>query len=231
MLHEERIREAIMATQSNHLPRILAALIGLVFTAGAAAVTVPISSSDGTSWSRSNGGTGTSMPVGGPGVWNSVYTVAIPPGATNISFALSTFGVDDKGVVQLNGSTIGDAVIFIANGGAAGVGTFDFGDGGGNQPYTYVGFTPDGAVSLPDGTTNFELIAYVNDTGSSNPSSVPFPTVTVASSFNLNGTLSYDVAGGTTPAQIPTSPTWSLFLTALLLGLMAIGVVRSRRLQ
>ena len=206
-------------------PRLIVILIGLAVASGAAAVDVSVSSSDSASWARSNGGTGTAMPIGGPGVWNSRFTATIPPGATNISFTLDSFAVDDKGVVNLNGTVIGDAVIFGVNGSAAGLGTFDFGSGPGS--YTFGGFTPGAAISLPDGTTNFELTAFVNDTGTSNPSAPAFPTVTVASSFNLAGTLSYDIAGAVAP--IPTLPQWALLLMAMLVALLGISAMRPRR--
>jgi hypothetical protein len=212
-------------------PQLLVIIVGLAFASQASAVTVPVASSDSSSWARSNGGTGTSMPLGGPGVWNSRYTATIPSGATNISFTLDSFSVDDKGVVQLNGSNIGDAVIFGSNGSAAGPGIFDFGSGAGS--YTFVGFTPGAEISLPDGTANFELTAFVNDTGTSNPSAPAFAIVGVASSFNLSGTLSYDVAGAApvpgAVTPIPTLPQWGLILLAVLVALSGMGVMRFRR--
>src|SRR5688572_18734403 len=142
------------------------ALMGGIAAAGAVhAVDVTVSSANSAAWSRSDGGTGTVAQGGStPGVWNSTFATSIPPGSTAISFTLDTFGVDDKGVVQLNGTTIADATIFIANGAAGGAGVFDFGLGAGSQPYNFVGFTPGTAFPLPDGTTAFTLIAYVNDT-------------------------------------------------------------------
>jgi len=206
----------------------LLALIAIISSTQALAVSVPISSSDGASWTRSSGGTGTAMNIGGPGVWNSKYVTAIPPGATNISFTLDSFAVDDKGVVQLNGSTIGDGVIFGANGAAAGLGTFDFGLGGGSQAYNYVGFTPGAAIGLPNGTTNFTLTGYVNDTGTSNPSAPPFVTVTVASSFTLSGTLSYNT--GEAPAPVNSVPAFSLWGSLFLVLMLAVfGFTRIRR--
>jgi hypothetical protein len=98
-----------------------------------------VDSSNSAAWTRSDGGSGTTMPAGGPGVWNSRFVTSIPAGATNISFKLDTFAADDKGVAQLNGTTIGDAAVQRPNGAAAGAGTFDFGLGAGNQPYNFVG--------------------------------------------------------------------------------------------
>lgn len=203
------------------------AILGLLFlsaSAELAAVTVNVSSSDSASWARSNGGTGTAMPIGGPGVWNSVFSVTIPPGATNIAFTLDSFAVDDKGVVQMNGATVGDAVIFGVNGSAAGLGTFDFGQGGGSQPYTFQGFTPGAPTALPNGSTNFTLTAYVNDTGTSNPSAPPTSTVTVASSFSLSGSLTYDTAQAPidqTYLPVPLFSPWGLIILVGVIVLIA----------
>ena len=173
-------------------------------SAGAVVVNVPVSSSDTAAWSRSDGGTGTTgVQNSTPGVWNSTFTYSIPAGSTAISFTLDNYNVDDKGVLQLNGTTIADAVIFQANGGAAGAGTFDFGMGGGSQAYTYVGFTPGTAFPLANGTTTFTLVGLVNDTNSSSPSSTPLEFVNI-SSFGLSGTLSFDAPATSTPTATAT---------------------------
>ena len=202
-------------------------LIGLFAAENALAVTIPVSSSDSASWDRSNGGTGTAMPIGGPGVWNSQFVVSIPPGATNIAFTIDSLAVDDKGVAQVNGTTVGDAVIFGANGAAAGSGTFDYGQGGGSQPYTFAGFTPGTATGLPNGTTDVTVTVYVNDTGTSNPSAPPFDIVTVASSFNFSGSLTYDVGSAAPgPVAVTALSGWSMFLLVMLTGIL--GIARSR---
>jgi hypothetical protein len=192
--------------------------------------TVTVDSSNTAAWQRSDGGTGSSMPNGGPGIWNSRFVATIPAGATNIAFTLDTFLPDDKGVVQLNGTTIGDGVIFFGNGTAAGPGTFDFGLGGGNQAYTYVGFTPGATTAIPNGTTNFTLVVYMNDTGVSDPSSPPL-AVTSISGFSLSGTLSYDTAVAPPVAQvaIPTLSEWGMIvMVALLVGVTFVGMRRKR---
>jgi hypothetical protein len=168
-------------------------------------VDVPVSSSDTAAWSRSDGGTGTTgVQNSTPGVWNSTFTFSIPAGSTAISFTLDTYNVDDKGVLQLNGTTIADAVIFQPNGGAAGAGTFDFGMGGGSQAYTYVGFTPGAEFPLTDGTTTFTLVGLVNDTNSASPSSTPLEFVNI-SGFGVSGTLSFDAPSTSTPTATSTS--------------------------
>ncbi|HVF35990.1 MAG TPA: hypothetical protein VND91_11765, partial [Candidatus Saccharimonadia bacterium] len=115
------------------------ALLGAIALSGSAyakPVTIPVESSNTAAWLRSDGAEGTGMPPGGPGIWNTRFLAAIPPGMTNISFTLDTLLPDDKAVVHLNGGFIADAVVLRANGTAAGPGTFDFGLGAGNQPYT-----------------------------------------------------------------------------------------------
>ena len=208
--------------------RCVIALLGSIALAGSAqggVVNVPVSSSNSAAWARSpNGGTGTSN-TGGPGVWNSAFAASIPAGSTSISFTLDSFGVDDKGVVELNGVNIGDAVIFQTNGGAAGAGTFDF--GGGNAAYTFVGFTPGASTPLADGTAAFNLIGYVNDTGTSNPSAAPLQ-VAGPTGFNFFGTLTYDT-GPDSVLPIPALSGIGLALLALILAAAAaLMLTRSR---
>lgn len=167
-------------------------------------VNVPVESSNSAAWARSDGGTGTTMVSGGPAVWNSTFEVSIPPGSSAISFTLDSFSADDKGVVELNGTIIGDAVIFQPNGGAAGAGTFDFGLGGGNQAYTFVGFTPGASFPLPDGTTTFTLIVYMNDTGTSDPMAPPLSQTNI-SGFGLSGDLNFDAPATSTPTPSATA--------------------------
>jgi len=206
-------------------------IVGLTFlgmsvvsvSARAEVVNVPVSSGDQADWSRSDGGTGTTMVAGGPSVWHSTFATSIPPNSTNISFTFDSFAVDDKGVVVL-GLPIGDAVIGQPNGGAAGAGTFDFGDGSGSQAHTFVGFTPGTSFPLLDGETNFTLLVYVNNTGTSDPSADP-SDVTIAnpSSFTFSGTLTYE----TTEESVPALPGgWLMLLAA---GLLLVGSLYLRR--
>jgi hypothetical protein len=221
--------EANMRKNSSAWWILLFAIVGFCGNAQAQTVTVDVDSSVAASWLRSDGGTGTTMPAGGPGVWNSRFVVAIPAGATNIQFTLNSFFPDDKGVVQLNGTTIGDAVIFGSNGAAAGPGTFDFGLGGGNNPYVYAGFVPGSATSLPNGTTTFTLVAYINDTGVADPSSVPLATAFI-SGFSLTGTLSYvlPLVAGPAPTAVPTLSEWTMLLMITLVIVGAVVQLRPR---
>jgi hypothetical protein len=132
-------------------------------------------------------------------------------------------------VVRLNGNVVGDGLWGYTTGQAGGVGTFDFGSG--NAAYTYVGYTPGATTSLPNGTTSFAVTIYVNDTGAGdNASAVPLANVNI-STFNFDGTLTYDAPttapgpGGST--AIPTLSEWALLMLALLVGIY--GVYRVRR--
>jgi len=216
-----------MNTTTRKYTRVLLAVVALASSAYAAAVTVPVSSSNTADWVLSpGGGTGTSVPNGGPAIWNSQFSATIPAGATNIRFTLNSFTADDKGVIQLNGgSAIADDTTGVSNGAAAGAGTFDFGLGGGNAPYTFVGFTLGASSNLPDGTTNFSLRVSINDTGVTNPSAPPLSVANI-SNFTLAGTLDYDEA--TTPpvaaAPVPVMP--GLMLVMMVAFVSYIGLRR-----
>lgn len=199
---------------------LFAILLAVVPMAHATLVSVAVDTSDSADWTRSDGGTGSVIPVGGPSIWSASFSALIPTGATGISFTLDTFLVDDKGVLQLNDMTIADAIVLRANGTAAGIGTFDFGLGAGNQTYNYTGFVPGTIFSLPDGTTDITLTAYVNDTGVVDPSAPPLSVANI-SGFFLQGTLNYN-----TVSAVPIPATAWLFGSGLL-GL--VGVTRKRR--
>lgn len=212
------------ATKRKYTQLLLAA-IALASSAYAAAVTVPVSSSDTAAWSLSAGGTGTSVPNGGPAIWNSQFSAAIPAGATNIRFTLNSFEADDEGVIQMNGSAIADDTTSASNGVASGAGNFDFGLGGGNLAYTFVGFTPGASSSLPDGTTNFSLLVSINDTGVANPAAPPLAQAFI-SDFTLSGTLDYDVAIAPPVASTPVPVMPVLVLVMMCAFVSYIGLRR-----
>lgn len=166
-------------------------VLGLGGQARATEISVPVSHADTANWLRSDGGQGSSMPTGGPSVWNARFVVSVPAGASGISFKLDNFLGDDKAVVHLNGGFIADAVVTRPNGTAAGAGSFDFGLGAGNQPYVFVGYTPGTQFPLPVGTTTVTILVFLNDTGSADASAPPLP-VTVTSGFAMTGTVRYD---------------------------------------
>jgi hypothetical protein len=159
-----------------------------------------------------------------------MLTLAVPAGATNISFTLDSFGTDDKGVVQLNGTNIADAVIFVASGAAAGAGTFDFGLGGGNQAYTYVGFTPGTAFPIANGTTTVTIVVRMNDTGTGDPSAPPLAQANTTS-FSIGGTLTYTeaIVASTTTVQSSVNPSTAgqaVTFTATVTGNSPTGTVQ-----
>jgi len=217
-----------MNTTTRKYTRALLAVVALASSAYAAAATVPVSSSDTAAWILSpGGGTATSVPNGGPAIWNSRFSATIPAGATNIRFTLNSFEADDEGIIQLNGSAIADDTTSSSNGVPSGAGNFDFGLGGGNVAYSFVGFTPGASRSLPNGTTNFSLLVSINDTGVANPSAPPLPVANI-SDFKLGGTLDYDeaVAPPVATAPVPVMP-------ALMLVMMAafVSYIGLRRLK
>ena len=180
-------------------------------------ITVVVNSSDTAAWTRSDGGSGTVIPIGGPAIWSASFLELIPLGATGISFTLDFFLVDDKSVLQLNGTTIADAVVLRPNGTAAGTGTFDFGLGTGTQSYNYTGFTPGAIFDLVDGTTGITLTAFINDTGVVDPSAPPL-SVAFTSGFNLSGSLNYTAA-------VPEAETYAQMVA----GLALLAFMQRRR--
>ena len=230
-----RTLEEVMVRSFRQVNTFVFALIALFSALQAVAVTVPVSGGNAASWSNGSAavtpwGAGVGVPNGSPGVWNSQFQVAIPAGATNIAFTLNSFTPDDKGVVRLNGAIIGDGLWGYTTGQAGGVGTFDFGSG--NAAYTYAGYTSGATTGLPNGTTNFALTIYVNDTDAgANPSAAPLASVNI-STFNFDGTLTYDVPttapGPVGSTSIPTMSEWALIMLALVMGMY--GVYRVRRL-
>jgi hypothetical protein len=218
-----------MNTTTRIYTRVLLAVVALASSAYAAAVTVPVSSSDTAAWIISpGGGTGTSVPNGGPAIWNSQFSATIPAGATNIRFTLNSFTADDKGVIQLNGgSPIADDTTGVSNGAAAGAGTFDF--GGGDAPYTFVGFTPGASSSLPNGTTSFSLLVSINDTGVTNPSAPPLSQAFI-SDFTLTGTLDYDeaIAPPVAAAPVPVMPVFMLLMMCAVMSCIGLRRLKTK---
>jgi len=168
-------------------------LAGAVIAGSAQAIeiSVPVDSITQEGWVRSDGGIGTSMTPGGPAVWNTRFVVTLPAEATAISFKLDGFLADDKGVVHLNGVFIADAAVTRPNGTAAGPGTFDFGLGAGNLPYTFVGYVPGTAFPILPGTTTVTVLVYMNDTGTPDPSAPPL-AVAGTSGISFDGAVRYD---------------------------------------
>jgi PEP-CTERM motif-containing protein len=141
----------------------------------------------------------------------------LPAGFTNASLNITSFAVDDRGVLQLNGSNIASTGIFCSSPPCAG--NMVFTAGGNNDPFTFqnaqnTGFTiTSGFVTGPN-----TLRLIVNDTGDGifgnlNPNSQP------TSAF-LSGTVTFNVV-----STVPLPGTLPLFAT----GLGALGLLGWRR--
>jgi hypothetical protein len=157
---------------------------------------------------------------GGASYWTATTDFVLPAGFSNAVLNITDFEVDDRGIVQLNGTTIDTAGIF-----GPGNGSFVFTSGGPNDPFTFAG---NGARDI-DITSGFlvgsnELLFIINDTGDgifgnlTNGSNGPAgPT-----GYGFIATLTFDE-----PAQgVPEPGTWAM----MLLGFGAIGAtVRLRR--
>jgi hypothetical protein len=115
------------------------------------------------------------------GAWYADYSFAIPRRAHDITFDFFDLGVDDRAVLLLNGSALGNATIF----GATGAGQHTFAPGEAASPFTFTQ-TTEGEVSGDDnslfivgdkdprGKENV-LRLSVNNTGNTYPGSTAIP--------------------------------------------------------
>jgi hypothetical protein len=69
---------------------------------------------------------------GSPSVYTLSADFSLPAGFTNASLTIETLSVDDRGVLQLNGTNISNAGIF-----GPGSGAMTFTPGGPNNPFTF----------------------------------------------------------------------------------------------
>jgi PEP-CTERM motif len=139
----------------------------------------------------------------------------LPAGFSNASLSLSTFSVDDRGVLVLNGTIVASTGIF-----GPGSGSMVLTNGGPNDPFTfqYGNSGPFAAITGPFVAGLNILLLIVNDTstgisGNLNPNSAP------TSAF-LEGTVTFDVV-----SQVPLPAALPLFAT----GLGALGLLAWRR--
>ncbi len=193
-----------------------------------ATIVIAVSTADQSSWETRVGGAyvpaaeADGFPdylkpnVGGAAVWQARYRFSLPAGASGVTLVISDISVDDRAVLGLNGTIIpgADHVIFDTTG----PGIHDFGAGA--VPHVFTSL-PNVAVSTGFliGGEN-ELIAYVNNTGSSFPGagvSAGGPTA-----LRVIGELSYELAQAD---AVPVSAT----LTLLGVGLVGLLAMRRRR--
>lgn len=219
----------------------VAATVGLLIFALAAPASasptiIDISTTDATKWDIDWGGGyvpasdagGGFIGFGGTnGVWKARIAFSLPAVVTSVQLTISDIQVDDRVVLQLNGVTIPGANNIIHD--VVGLGVHDFGDGAGAIAFDFDGGTnwaqlPPVPVVLSSGFilggVN-ELVAYVNNTGTTAPGALPSdgggPT-----GLRIDATLAIDVPNGEVPVPAPAS------LPLLAAGLAALGWARRR---
>jgi hypothetical protein len=163
--------------------------------------------------------------LGTPGVWQGLFEFFLPADIASAEMSIFNLVVDDRIVMSLNGNIIpgADAVIF----GNGGVGIHDFGDGAGSVAYDFVGSPrwkqPDPYQVVVSsgfifGGTN-QLIAYVNNTGTGNPTAQP---------TNAGLSTAFGISGSITTSKVEKKLSIPEFSSAMsLLGLGIFGLLMS----
>ncbi len=157
------------------------------------------------------------------GWWEATLTFAIPSGATSASLAFSNLAADDRAVLELNGTQIGDQAI---NGGSgSGVMCFSYSTNCGSFTWTP---TTSGTITLTAGTT-YTLQVFVNNTGTGNITS-QLEAAYAPSYVGLSGgdATAVQLVGDVTyqSSTTPEPGSWSFILLGL--GSTAIGLLRRR---
>ncbi|WP_108518203.1 PEPxxWA-CTERM sorting domain-containing protein [Bradyrhizobium algeriense] len=151
----------------------------------------------------------------------SFYTAdlgfSLPSGFTNAKLTITTFNADDRAILQLNGTTVGNTGIF-----GAGPGSFVFTGGGANDPFL---FTSGNGLPHDDVTSGFlvgqnTLSFIINDTGTGISGSLT--SSTGPTEIEFDAILTYSVT-----SAVPEPSTWAM----MLLGFAGIGygVYRSKK--
>lgn len=157
------------------------------------------------------------------GYWTAKLTFTLPSNATSVTLNFSDLEADDRAVLELNGSIIGDAYAGSASGPAAGFMTLT--DGGANNAYDFGGSSSESGVVTTGfdlGGTNTLLLIVNNTEGGQGLDPHGF---TVA---GLSGDVTYDVSSPVGPVSSVPEPTL-LFPTALVLFGMAAPMALRRR--
>ena len=149
--------------------------------------------------------------AGSPSVYSVSNTFMLPAGFSAPVLTVTSLGIDDRGVLQLNGTTVTNAGIF-----GPGNGFMTFTAAGSNDPFTFTFGNGPQSIAV---TTGFlpgpnTLTVLVNDTNNG-INGLPLATGVNISGFEFVGTVRFNERD---PASVPEPATFGL-LAASLLGL------------
>lgn len=152
------------------------------------------------------------------GFWTATLTFTLPADATNVELSFSGLDVDDRGVLELNGTIIGNTYDGEATSASSGFMTFT--DGGMNQSYSFGGSSAQSGTIMSGfniGGLN-TLLLIVNNTQAGqygSPSGIGFTAA------GVDGTVTFDEPGSPVP-----EPGSLVLLSAVL---PALALLRGRR--
>ncbi len=141
------------------------------------------------------------------GFWYADYTFTLPSNATDPRLSFSSLLGDDRIVLQLNGTNIGDYLL--STGGVGGPGVMSFPPGPPDVPFTFTDQASATITSgfLPGAVNDLRLI--INNTGTASPSAA-------TRTFQSSGDFTYAQLSGTITYSIPEPGGLSLVAIAAL---------------
>jgi len=150
------------------------------------------------------------------GFWYADSLFTIPSNATGVTLSFSRLLADDRVVLQLNGTDIGDYLL--STGGVGGPGVMSFPPGPPDVSFTFTDQASAIITSgfLLGGVNDLRLV--INNTGAASPST---PTRT----FQSTGDFTYAQLSGTITYSVPEPATLSL------LAVTALTVLSRRRVS
>jgi hypothetical protein len=139
------------------------------------------------------------------GAWYADFQFQLPANATNVSMSFSNLIGDDRVVLQLNGTDLGD---YFLNGNSfnpplTGSGAMRFPSQSSDQPYTFTGITSGNITTgFNIGTTN-DIRLVVNNTNNANlfANTVTFQNSGDTTDVGIVGTVTYSL--GSIPEPTP----------------------------